>query len=517
MKYIGMGLNKVAEPQQPSSMVMPQPKPNPSSSSSPSPPPSPPLPLLLVDADAEPALLVGDRLRALLASLHSKLTATVLPRLLSSLNAPDIQIKEYMAAQAWPMVRDSIQVLLRRRQWLYVSFERFLGELKELAHQLLTDLIREQGADPHRWVVFVVDEVAKSSMWVFALIMLLAPPEAMRLLAMKRIALAVDTASGGGIVRAFHSLCAPPFNVRRATLVFADDAAYSGQQLSFMYHTATALWHKTVSAAASASAKEDAKNKSKKSGSGSRSGTKSPVVLQMQMQMRAVVAVPFIAQPAMRMFNGADVMMRQQVPGLLTRRSVVGLLCADLFLVRSRRGMFTEYHSLYFDVLGVRPTNTLLVFQHKIADSLSIPHKWLHVGPCVPPDTRVMYRLRPDKAQSIVDLVRRDLSEQLADTAHMEGSAMQLRIITRRICQLMHSDDFRARFMERFKLPPAPLGAVRFMPLLPPQFCSPRYRQFVEQHMRDGDLRDLYNSLPDCRQPPYKRHSYVRRAGSIEW
>ena len=320
---------------------------------------------------------------------------------------------------------------------------------------------------------------------MLALALHLAPDVSGRLFDEGRMFLAVDNSGAfGGLVSAFKELT----DAKRATIVVLDDAAYSGEQLASFIEQVRRQWRLAMG------------------------GRSRPTHL--------AVGIPFVAEPALRLLQrGADAVHTcVRVRSLFQRRSIDSVLAADVFFARRGGLMFTEYRSLFFDVLGLRPTNTLLVFEHKIADGLSIPHRWLQTGPGVPPDVHSMYRVRPTHVARLAAMLKRDVSDQrTSDLAHgnldhIAANEPMHRDVCRRVIELMHTPGFRTEFMVRVTLSPGQQeqNEQQYTPLLPPEFCSPRYRQYVREHAQNLG-GDAYAYMPYCRRSPYKRASFRTR------
>jgi hypothetical protein len=82
--------------------------------------------------------------------------------------------------------------------------------------------------------------------------------------------------------------------------------------------------------------------------------------------------------------------------------------------------------------------------------------------------------------------------------------------VARRVVELMRSPKFRTQFMVRVPILHA-VNGVRYLPLLPPEYCEPRYRRFVARHITGENNHAAYFHMPDCRKPPYKRPSFYGR------
>ena len=404
------------------------------------------------------------------AAAEGKLVDSIDRMLAKQRGAPEVRMRQYIEAQASPVVRDALRRLVGARKWRYVSFSEFLDATRATTARLMVALAATKGP-----VCFVIDDVSKSSHWVLALCMHMAR-DAMRALAKQhRLHMVVD--DGGAIRPAFERL---PDNT---TLVLMDDATYSGEQISYFMSVTLRAWR------------------------ASHRG-KDPAGL--------FVHVPYVCRPSMRFFKAATAVFNHETfDNLFQRRRVVDVLCADLFLER-RNPMFTEYQSLFFDVLALQPTNALIMFEHKIADGLSIPNRWLHAGPCVSPDFTAAYVVRPGAAA--------ELAAFLATTpVHVfdnpKRKAANPRDASRRVIEMMQSPAFRRRFMDRARIDPPPPTAPLFFPLLPPEFCEARYQRFMRRHLHGsasarGHNHHLFNP-PDCRKPPYKRSSYKARVAGL--
>jgi hypothetical protein len=416
-------------------------------------------------------LVDSPNMRKIFAASRPKLTDTM-QRMLSTRSAgPEVLVREYVEAQASPDVRATVMRLLKGHKWLYVSFAEFLDRLRALTHRLL-DVVESS-----RVACFVVDELHKSSFWVLALALLLADERVQELYKQRRVFMALDEdETGGGLYPAFHQLPSD------ACLVFMDDAAYSGEQLSYFMHSSVRQFRD----------------------------------VHGRMPRQVVVAVPYMATASLDLFrirdyDGVRILHEVTFKSLLHRRAVTTVLGLDLF-VESKRLLFTEFRSFVFDILGVLPTNTLVFFQHKIADSLSIPHRWLKLGPGVPRVCRVAWRVKPDRVAELARLIRGELRRARSLDSRPEYMQLPGQIYldcSRRVIELMQSSRFRAAFMDRVALPEQ---TVRFTPLLPPEYCDTKYQQSMRVLVRRRAPESWSGSeIPDCHRPPYKRDSLKRR------
>jgi hypothetical protein len=195
----------------------------------------------------------------------------------------------------------------------------------------------------------------------------------------------------------------------------------------------------------------------------------------------------------------------------------------------NHKGASVSYPSLFFDVIGLLPTNTMFVFEHKIGDSLSIPNRWLKLGQCVPPNVTVAYRVKKDRAADLVDMIRKDLVEEgLISTANKatknsgpwSPSYRLMLLATSRIRELLStSQKFQKEYFDRVDIPPTLEDGskqVAFLPLISPEFCDAPYRRYVRLHRVERGklglvLPNAGDDMPPCRRPPYKRTSFRRR------
>jgi hypothetical protein len=434
------------------------------------------------DADAgdrrsRAPLYRGEALRALIESMRPKIEEQSRRLLSKGRGVPGIRVADYIGAQASPAIRQALERLVAGRPWRYVAFAEFLESLTRLARRLFDDVANARM--PGTPVCFVVDSLRKSSFWVVAVALIAIKPASYA-----NLSLAIDDdGAAGGLYAAFREL--PP----TCRLVLMDDATYSGDQLSYFHDLVVDQWR-------------DAHGRS----------------------ARVHVAVPFMSLPSVPLFKrraGTKLMLEETFNSLFHRRTLSTVLAADVYLVR-KSAIITEHQSLFFDFLGVLPTNTLIIFEHKVADSLSIPNRWLQLGPCLQPDAAVdAWRVRPDRASELVQLLRRDLRERRGSwsappVAGGPGSASQRLMLTasRRVAELLGSARFRAQFAERVSLTPDRPAPPAFLPLIPPDFCDPKYRRYVMTRLRRASgvaSGMIEGDMPPCRRPPYKRSSFRRR------
>ena len=427
-------------------------------------------------------LLRDNRLLQVLAAIRPKLVDQVSRIRVKNRAAPTLRVDEHVAAQRYKCVRDSIRSLMRGRQWQFVTFSQFTEELSVVAEELFK-AVSNDARSSH--VCFVIDELHKSSFWVLALSLFLVPEAGRKLFAEKKVSMAVhNDGTYGGIRRAFEQL---PDDT---SLVLMDDAVYSGEQLSHLYGLTQRYWDDTRS-------------------STSRS------------RANIAVVVPFMSTPSLRLFKGANTICHNHFGALFYRRSLSKTLLDDVFLARSGGVIFTEYMSLYFDFLGLQSTNTLMIFEHKIADFLSIPHRWLMVGPCVSREIRVAYKIRPDAVDRLLDMIQDDVDAAGVEMFRYAPTNMRRppphRDAAHRVVSLMQSSQFRSAFMTRVKLSADRRNDddndgddVLYAPIFPPEYCDIRYRRYIDKHVAsvEHDTASAFH-VPECRKPPYKRASFA--------
>jgi hypothetical protein len=268
----------------------------------------------------------GAALKALVEGYRARVTADT-RRIMSKDRMLRIRSKEYVDAQFSPHVRSSIEHLVGRREWRYVSFAQFSRTLVALGERFFKTLRR----DPTAQVCFVVDSLrngVKSSFWVVVMLLLaLMPSDAMY----ERLSLAVDDdGANGGLYSAFQRL--PP----SARLVLTDDATYSGEQLSRFLILVKESWRNAHP------------------GVGTRNPTTTVLVPYMSLHSYAIL----------REIGGKSttILRSETFPSLFHHRPLARVLSSDLYL-EGRTVLGTEYRSLYFDVLGVLPTNSLFLFK----------------------------------------------------------------------------------------------------------------------------------------------------------
>lgn len=440
-------------------------------------------------------LIEGEAFERLLASVERTTLESIARMREEGRRPPQIRLDEWLAAQPAPAA-GAVRALLGARRWRTVMFPEFAERLRGLAAPLLGELAAWAAARPGRRACFFVDDLHKSSFWVTVLALTLAPEARAALVGAGRPGcLAVG---GGDLAEALAAL--PAGGGTR--VVAMDDAAYSGEQLSATCAALRRRWREAHA------------------GAGGR-------VLPL------TVCVPYMSAPSVRLFKarGTRVLCGERFPSLLHRRPVAAVLAADLVLERrSPRSSFgSRYDSLFFDFVGVRPGNTLLLLQHKFADALSIPYRWLHAGRCLRPgvDATHAWRVRPGRVAELARMLEREVRDErgfegglLADGPGGGDDAPPLALrrgpvhgeVAQRLCEYMHSPPFRARFMQEVELgaasAPAPPPAV---PLLPPEYCSEGYQRFVRERLRADGGRGLVH-IPECFKAPYKRSSYRRRA-----
>jgi hypothetical protein len=431
---------------------------------------------------------------------------------------PALRVHEFIAAQWSAQVRSTLRRLTRGRTWTFIALPQFMERRRPQAQALARDADRRAAA-----TCVVVDSLFKSSFWVLMLMIhvlhedggpgLAAYHAAVRA---AKLHVIVDSTAGRGADAVSAGLHTPLSRLPPdAQLVLVDDAAYTGIQLSDFYQRVRLHWQLAHGAEGK------------------------PVV----------VAVPYVSRGAAQLLAGARLLPHTTFDALFHRRSPVTVLAMDLFLVSprpgrgpgagpgpgpgpgGRGGRAARVQSYLFDYLRLYPDQTMLMFEHKIADDVSIPYRWLHLGPCLPPPDRggprEAYRVRPGRAAPLVAFLRQEVAhgrwlppdERVGDAA--EPPAGRYRIFAHRVADLMSSPAFRRDFMDRVPLtparppPPALDAGRRYLPLLPSSYCDERYRGFVARHLLapseyEGDSRRVLYYMPECHTPPYKTPAFRR-------
>ena len=446
----------------------------------------------------------GSSLKELLDRLRPKVESEN-RRIVAKGRQLSIQMDQYIEAQASKEVRASIRRLVGDKQWRFVRFEQFIASLSRLFDQLLG--ATSNSSSP---VCFVVDGDRKSSFWVVVLCLL------MRFDA-KTFCVCVDDndddpsedVGGGGLRRMFKTL---PKDTR---LVLMDDATYSGDQLTSFYDVVVEAWK---------------------------------IAHRSSARPLVHVTVPFMSTSSIALFRMHGLPVKrlhyaEKFNTIFYKRSIASIISSDIFFdagsgssspssssrvagtgtgtgfERSKSsGVMADYRSLYFDVLSLRPTNSMFVFEHKVADSLSIPNLWLKAGPCAPSRRgMVAYRIKADRATQLAGEIRADLRRRGAFAWALSSFTSSQRLLfgtVQRILGLMHSPKFRSEYTERVSMAPDPGHAPspESMPLIPIEFCDPQYRRWIAgQKLRNIPETENDNESKPCRRPPYKRNSFRRR------
>jgi hypothetical protein len=436
---------------------------------------------------------------------------------------PALRLAEFISAQWSAEVRGTLRRLTRGRTWSFVDLPRFMARLRPQAHTLAREAARR--AAP---TCVVVDSVHKSSFWVFLLMLHVLHADGGDGLADYRAAtrdnrlrVVVDRSVARGEDAISAGLHAPLGRLPAETqLVLVDDAAYTGVQLADFYQRVRLHWRLAHGDAAAA-------------------------------RRPLLICVPYISRNAAALLAGARLLPHTPFNALFHRRSHVTVLAMDLFLSpRPRGGGAAGVQSYLFDFLRLYPDQTMLMFEHKIADDVSIPYRWLHLGPCLPPPgaggPAEAYRVRPSRAAPLVAFLRQEVAHgrwmappapgglpgdmpvpRMASEAEAEADGAQpshmadYRIFAHRVADLvMSSPTFRADFMDRVPLtparppPPAATAGRKYLPLLPSSYCDERYRGFVERHLLASgaysDSRRVLYYMPECYTPPYKTPAFRR-------
>lgn len=479
----------------------------------------------------------GEAFRQLIEGMRTMIERQASRLLAKGRTLPGVRVREYIDAQGAPVVRKALERLMGSRKWRYVSFYEFRETLTGVAKRLFDEVgIGHGGGGGERdnkaaadaetdeagagEVCFVVDSLRKSSFWVVATALLAVPPRSWKCLSMA----VDDDGAPGGLLSAFGDLMKASARDRerdrerdrgrtQTRLVLMDDATYSGDQLSYFHDVVVDAWQEASEiATAGVVGMKAAKG----------SAAAAPHVY---------VAVPFMSKPSIPLFKDrrgrlTHLMYAESFSSLFHRRTLSSVLASDVYLLRES-AILAEYQSLYFDFLGVLPTNTLVIFEHKVADSLSIPNRWLQLGPCLrPPEVahhQNAFCVRPDKVVELTALLRRDLRERRRGASwggvneNGPGTPPQriLLAASRRVGELMQSPRFRAEYARPVSLAADRPSPPAFFPLIPPEFCDPRYRRFVMTRLRrassSASAITVADEMPPCRRPPYKRSSFRRR------
>ena len=412
-------------------------------------------------------LIRGHDVLKLLGASHVGIRAMMMRS--KSRDGAVIRFDEYVERQPLP-VRDALRALMKNRMWKFVPFHVFMNRVEDMAEALI-ELLRIS-AKKRRDVVFAVDSLKKSSFWVLSIIFLIAGT---------RLISAI-----GGDVNNISLLLPSRCHDRRecyrqiasASIVFVDDVVYSGDQMSTFVN---AFLSDGVSPG------------------------------------HVFVAVPYMSTAARRRFQTVTVVSVESCDSLFHKRSVSTILKSDLFLRVEDAGGGFFYMSYFFQFLDILSMNTTIMFEHKVADAISIPFKWLVTGPVVCPKLNVMgtaLRIKPDRALSVA----RSALEEMAMAPKQKLMHWEVgNTISYRLSHDKNMEDF-----ETVDLVFAPRHHHRreimtpFFPLLPPDYCNLPYKFFLAKHLpvapddMQAFMRRVYMDMPECHIPPYKRQESIK-------
>lgn len=425
------------------------------------------------------AIIEGAALADLISSVERKTKEAITRMEAEGRASPRIRMDEWLEMQP-QVVADAVRSLLGKQKWRTVMFPEFLQTLGDVVRPVLARL-----AKGSRRVCFFVDDLHKSSFWVLVLALSIVPPsDRARLLASGRACLIVGTSN-------LEALSTLP---RSTTVLVMDDASYSGEQLSTTCAIICRTWREA----------------------------------HPGVPPRVVVCVPYMSTMSKRLFKapGIRLLSGETFRSMLQGQGVAKVLGKDLILEQRIHALGSRYDSLFFDFMGIKPVNTMMLFQHKFADSLSIPHRWLHVGKCMRMgrDVTHVWRVKPDKVAHLARVLEAELREEIGDDDRNDLPFSRFHLmhadVVQRMMHYMSSPAFRKRFMDVVYTHPPPSRAPKtttrkrgphVFPLLAPEYCSKGYQLYVAERMRVDGGRGLVH-LPDCFRSPYKRSSYKKQA-----
>lgn len=376
---------------------------------------------------------------------------------------PELGLRGYIEAQPNAAVRAAMEYVFKDRQWTYVSTRELVEAIRRCGAALLQLANRPRGGV----VFFVVDSYHKSSFWMLLIMMHVFFKDDRSFYDRMGIILFDDPVASTRDVAL--RLAALPHNAKNM-LVFIDDAAYSGLQMNgFVSGVYDTFQH-----------------------------------LMLEQRFDYVLCVPYMSRRAHDLLRPRFqwTICHRVFDNIFDdkRSTLKSVLLHDLYF---RFPGSNVYRSLYFDVMGLTPDQSMMLFEHKIPDAVSIPTKLLFVGPCFPVEVDVAYKLKPDFFKMYA------LKEDIAYLSRYSYI----------ICEYMtdHPKSFKVRMMRSVKLStPREAQHVGFKPMLEPQYCTnEKYQRFMRELLSEGyrDPRSIHRNyiwIPDCFLPPYKSSTYKK-------
>ena len=427
------------------------------------------------------------------------LYAQVSGKLLESLHAakrvkpPKVNVEKYILAQCYEEIRDLVKDLLNGRQWQFITFESFTDALQESCRTLLDEIQRP--------TCIVIDQLKKSSFWVFMLMLHLIRQndETRTLFDARKHNLSLLVLYAGTRQFSLDFMKRLPDD---CTFVFMDDASYSGEQVYGLVQETSDSWKLT--------------DRSRKHLS------------------RVSIIIPFMSKQSQLLltkFPSTTVHQPRRIDNVFADRTLEKILGMDYFLPWNKRRYVTEYWSYLFSFLALRTFQTLTFFEHKIPDRLSLPDYWLLAGPCMVPDITHAYKVRPEKIKPLLKLLISEIDKDIERTGstlegrEKEEAEIYYNEIFSQIEGLLQSEAFRRIYMTKVQLKTLRLEGKAwpsFCPLIDPSGCDPNYRKELKTMRKSPDeflrhvsmqhsffSRHLSRITPTCYVAPYKKVSLV--------
>ena len=388
----------------------------------------------------------------------------------------------YIRSQPHPDVARSLSWLFARdRAWNFVSFRAFHDACTTTFDRLIDRIQRAQGT-----CCICIDDPFKSSFWMTAMFIEHAASRCSaktKKVLRNRLRFHVAERYSSGYVN--HALGSQPQSGMRlplpenSTLVFIDDAAYSGMQMT--EHISETLQDYAAS--------------------------------HRRPPAACLVAIPFMSDTASQLIrsssSGVEMLVHTTFRGLFHGRNTRDVLQNDIILLPkgSQRSRSPSPRSLFFDFLRLENFHTTTIFEHKIPDAVSIPHMLLHIGMIPSTHDYTFCKIAPQK----IDALRRQA------TALMLKASPGPKDESRAVHDVLNMKSSGAKKVVILPLSAAPAAPAAshspsMSPILPVSICLREYQDAFHAlfDLRDahrGGRRDIaraYMQLPECYSPPYK-------------
>lgn len=370
------------------------------------------------------------------------------------------------------------------RGWRFITVDTFMNASQKLFDVIIDDLSKALDEGRISSCCFCIDSPWKSSFWMCCLffnhLKMNRKDTSLYCNAHQCIKLMIESDD-----LTINKVCMTEL-AANTSLVFLDDACYSGRQLAEYVALVTSIFRKHMT------------------------GT----------TMEHMVAATYASDTALRLMRHLQHVRPVHVEtfkGILHSRDIKSVIEEDVMLMplsimKDERGESTpRMYSFFFDFLKLESFHTTTIFEHKIPDAVSVPSMWLHIGLVPSRYDYGMYKIRDGKSSSLLQQARLQLLKP--DPSHKDYA--------RTVTSILSRDKSCLAKVTEAEVTPAKRMTLYLRPILPISLCDEHYaRRYYELTLICDNILAAYGSyaaeivlkklsekhtrLPECFVPAYK-------------